>query len=170
MNKTKKRVYRDYRISSRDSVDSTLRNVLIFGSLTWSTHTARRQQEQLGTVTFFMLCRSSKSRCLFEPFKYLVPGSGFSWDQASRLRMDPSQRECTGAAWDAALRRLPPREHALSVFMSAVQRVAPESLVADALVVEDGGKAVVVAGKRAVLGNGGIRMLAFGKASLLMAK
>lgn len=72
------------------------------------------------------------------------------------------------------------RAHAFSIFRSAVRRVNPENLVADAIQLgsqgeaaegPSGGRIVHIAGERFDLeGGGGVRMLAFGKASLAMAK
>lgn len=69
------------------------------------------------------------------------------------------------------------RAHAFSIFWSAVRRVDPENLVSDAIQVgsreggAEGSRAVQIAGERFDLeGDGGVRMLAFGKASLRMAK
>jgi glycerate-2-kinase len=64
----------------------------------------------------------------------------------------------------------PPREHALSIFNKAVQRVSPESLVSDAINVNDETGALSILGQDYDLGSKGVRLLAFGKASLLMAR
>jgi hypothetical protein len=64
----------------------------------------------------------------------------------------------------------PPREHVLSIFTKAVQRVSPESLVSDAISANDEENTLSILGQNSDLGGKKVRLLAFGKASLLMAR
>ena len=64
--------------------------------------------------------------------------------------------------------RGPRREHSLSIFTKAVETVLPESLVSGAIHVE--AQRLCILGQQYDLGGKGVRLLAFGKASLLMAR
>ncbi len=62
------------------------------------------------------------------------------------------------------------RDHALAVFQNAVKRVSPECLVADAIHIDKESQTLDILGEKCDLSGKGVRLLAFGKASLLMAK
>ena len=54
--------------------------------------------------------------------------------------------------------------------MDAVNRVSPESLISDAISVEKDGQTLSILDRKYDLGGKDVRLLAFGKASRLMAR